>query len=1243
MGCQVMVEYRRQPAKVDAMSGISELHDIRIRERMTFKAPWYALQINATGVITFANQLIVDLVRLPISQIVGTSVAQLIVVAHNPEWSAQLLQLNAHNPTLELREQIYLQHVHVTMHVRLHAEYIVNTDDILLVFEPISSQSKAEKYTSLIRQFFYDVTECRNLDTLFMLLHHAMSPLSIGVFCALTQPITGLKNFHNQHENESLNLWIFGKSVPASTIANIDSLMSILHIDTPVHHSITSPIVLQQLAPHMATHFEDRMQQAGIRRLFVVSLKSGNRSIGVLGLFSAFDDSIECIDGAHINNLQITIAQLFTRAQLETQITRLERLNHELRIISQTQNSDLLLQHACLALQRIFDDAEVCIAQVQDTAATLTVIAAPTTPNVGEQFPAAGFALHIPQRFTDVNTNKDPWMVALSRVWKCTVLITVPIQIDPHQSHVIIIAHQHNDILSKQDVTYATQFAEFVVAHYAQLQLTAALNASERRYRFLMNEAANPMVVVDEQSLIVHMNHASRRLIGVEQPQHYTLMQLFAPHLQHEWHTKRSHLIHSDNYKLTWQSELVHQLNETIIPVEIEARIISHENNSHEIFLSMRDIRQQREMERRQMLREQDLAMFQHITSIVNSSLDLDVLLERTLDIFDEIQFGHMLGIILIDEHNTPYVAKYRHVEPALLARIQQDPSIVRIAVDLVLSNYDSQMSLYNTSVNNILASDLINQFGNLIGAALSDNGHHIGIILTARPFNTSTPFSPRDIQILHTVANQLSRAITNARLHLSLQQAADRYIMLYEDTEEIRSHLSSVIENSPDVLILCNRHTQRMNVLNRRQATNLGYDISSLQNQPITVLCEPEMLLQFMPHIALMLEQPSYSFEYTLRRGDTTPFTALFSSNTVNKMDVLITIKDITPMRQLEDRIKQREKLAALGQMIAGVAHELNNPIAVIRGITQLQLMNPHDDQLTHDLHVIDQTSQRAGRILKQLRSLAQPQSNPVDAVNLQQLIPHIASQYQQIFIEQQIRFTFHHDAEASYIVLGQEAQIEQVFVNLIDNAIHAMQSVTNQRSLTVSLTQNDFVVTITVDDTGSGINKDVRDRIFDPFYTTRKIGEGLGLGLAIVHTIIIQHHGSIMFQPRAPFGTRFIIEIPTIHSPRIRVAKQTRMSEFYVTLSTIFRELTMMPIIEVESPVEAHDIIFIDESQLGTVPIDTTHTLICVIGTTQHTTLIDIAPNVVRVSPTMSEAQLKQQIHALIELLMRHSNTKE
>ena len=1225
------------------MSVVSDLHDIQSSTRMTFGAPWYALQIDGNGIITFANQLVVDLVRLPLTQIIGLPFTSLFDVPDCEVWHTDVLGLNATNTTLSAHVQISIPHVHTSMLAIVHAEFIVATKCILIVCEPASTQPKAEKYAALITQFFQDIAECRNLDTLFMLLQHALNPLSVGVFCALSQPVAGIHQTAQSASGNSLNVWIFGKHVPASSIANLDVLTSILHIETPTQHNITSPIVLQALEPRIARVFERRMQHAGIRRWFVVSLKSANRTVGVLGLFSAFNDSIEYIDIAHLNNLQITIAQLFTRAQLENQITRLERLNHEIRNISQTQRHDELLLHTCLALQRIFDDADVCIAQHQPETEMLHIIATAHKSMIGEVIPSTGFAWNVAQRITAVAERTETWLVQLHQAWKSKVVVTIPIQIDPHRTHFIIIAHQYNDTLSKQDVTYATQFAEYVAAQYAQLQLTAALNASERRYRFLINEAANPMVVIDEQSTIIHINHAARRLVGIEQPTQYALTQLFAPYLHHEWQAKRLQLLRSDNYKLTWQSELVHQLKATIIPVEIEARIVSHENNTHEIFLSMRDIRQQREMERRQMLREQELAMFQHITSIVNSSLDLDILLERTLDIFDEIQFGHMLGIVLIDEYNTPYVAKHRHVAPSLLAQIQQDPSIVRIAVDLVLSNYDSQMSLYNTSANNILASDVINQIGSMIGAALSDNGKHIGIILTARPFNTNTPFSPRDIQILHTVANQLSRAITNARLHLSLQQAADRYIMLYEDTEEIRSHLSSVIEHSPDVLIMCNRHTQCMNVLNRRQAMNLGYDVADLQGQTIAVLCEPELQSQFMAQMAQMMQLHSYSFEFTLRRGDMTPFTALLSSNTVNKVDVLVTIKDITPMRQLEVRIKQREKLAALGQMIAGVAHELNNPIAVIRGITQLQLLNQHDEQLTHDLNVIDQTSQRAGRILKQLRSLAQPQSNPVDAVNVQQLIAHIASQYHKTFNEAHITFTFSYDPNASYIVMGQEAQIEQVFVNLIDNAIHAMHHVTHSRALNISLARSDLRITVHVDDSGSGIDKAVRDRVFDPFYTTRKIGEGLGLGLAIVHTIIMQHHGSITFQAHHPVGTRFIIELPRIDSPRIRIAKQTRMSEFYVTLNTMFRELTLIPIIEVESPVEVHDILFIDESLIGTIPVTATPSLICLISATQPPSALTIPANAVCVSPSMTELQLKQQIHTLIEFLTRPVIAKE
>jgi signal transduction histidine kinase len=230
------------------------------------------------------------------------------------------------------------------------------------------------------------------------------------------------------------------------------------------------------------------------------------------------------------------------------------------------------------------------------------------------------------------------------------------------------------------------------------------------------------------------------------------------------------------------------------------------------------------------------------------------------------------------------------------------------------------------------------------------------------------------------------------------------------------------------------------------------------------------------------------------------------------------VVIKDITPMRQLENRVKQREKLVSLGQIIAGVAHELNNPIAVIRGITQLQLMQPHDEQLQKDLQTIDNTSQRAGRILKQLRSLAQPQLSQYIAIDIVQLAQHIIDQYQKIFAEADIICTIHTHPSESYIISGQDAQIEQVFINMFDNAIHAMRDVNHPRELTISFITTPKIVTIFIDDTGSGIDKHARDYIFDPFYTTRKIGEGLGSGLAIVHTI----HPTTSWHHRIPTSSK-------------------------------------------------------------------------------------------------------------------------
>jgi PAS domain S-box-containing protein len=388
----------------------------------------------------------------------------------------------------------------------------------------------------------------------------------------------------------------------------------------------------------------------------------------------------------------MVIAQLYTRSQLESQITRLQRLNQEIRLLTAISSNHGFFTEVCISAQRIFDATHVVFGAYDTN--TQEYIITNTTPNSSDLHSihiSQSSVSHSPQRIIDIESLSATLSERITQNHQTGVVVSVPLQHNNTLIGVLLIINQRHEFLTNQDMPHATQFAKFAASHYNQLQLTTALNESERRYRFLINESSNPIIVINAHDIVIHMNHAARRLIGVDSIDIMTFSSFFAPSEQLALQEKRHMLEFGEHNKLIWQSEIVNKLWQHVVPIEIEAQIIKHERNPHEILISLRDIRQQREIERRQTLREQDLAMFQHITSMVNGSLDLNVLLERTLDLFDEIQFGQMLGIILINENNEPFLAAHRHISSELMTQIINAPGIIRGAVDMVLNNYDSQ------------------------------------------------------------------------------------------------------------------------------------------------------------------------------------------------------------------------------------------------------------------------------------------------------------------------------------------------------------------------------------------------------------------------------------------------------------------------------------------------------------------------------------------------------------------------
>lgn len=1214
------------------------------QKRNNYNAPWCAVHLDHQGIITFANIAFEQFTQQPLATLRGQPLAAFLR-AHDLAQPLLDCIFATRTDNCLFETSCFLICNQVSAHCDLFARYILDDESFVFMFTATVVESKTTLINECVQRFFADTLDQSYINDVFDSLQRHFSTAHIGVFCLLLQQPADIVPKNNQANVDFTGLWIFGKRIPTSSFASFAELIALLDSQSQITpQARQDPHQFGELPQSLNELLIKRFMSSGLRSYITITLRTANQLIGIIGLFSPFHEWITAISPTTLSTIQLALTQLYTRNQIQLQFNRLQHVNKEINTITNTSVDDKYFSHVCTAAQRIFDATAVLFAHYQAESNTY-IITTTSEPNIQLTLDAIAdtLALHTPQRHHYTQINLPPLIVHAVNYTNATALISVPILHNTALIGLLLVTHTNHELLTQQDIMLATQFADFAASHYTQHQLRNALNESERRYRFLVNESSNPIFVVGINDVVLHMNHAARRLIGVDGIDVLSFTALLAADYQLDWQKTRQLLASGVHHKWIWQSEITHQLQARQISIEIEAQVIKHESNTPEILISARDIRQQYEIERRQTLREQELTMLQHIISTLNSSLDLNVLLTRTLDIFDEIQFGQMLGIILIDESNEPYIATHRHVPPDLIAHIIATPAIIRGAVDLVVSNSDAQTTIYNTPQASIMASDLNQAFGNLIGASISDNGKYIGAILMSRPFAGTNPYTPHDIQILHTIAHLLAQAISNARLHQSLQIAATQFVNLYEETEKTRSHLASIIQNSPDILILCNRATLNIHILNKQPLSLLGHDSQHHQDHNIMALCHPNDYDQFALHVEHIKSQNTYSFEFSLLRSDKQSFVGLISSNVVNESEILVVIKDITPMRQLEQNIKQREKFVSIGQMIAGVIHELNNPIAIIQGITQLQLMQPHDGQLQKDLRTVEQTTQRAGRILNQLRSLVRPQASKHIAVDMLQLLQPIINQYRGIFAESAITCTTHSYPNESYVILGQSDQIEQMFVNIIDNAVNALRSVINNREIVVSFVATTQIITVFIDDTGIGIDQNSSSFIFNPFYTTCKIGEGLGLGLAIVNSIVQQHHGTIQFQSRPNGGTRFIIELPSFAIPQIRVAQQTIATEFYQFVCGKIREFTTNWLIEVESISDAHDLLILDEQLLASRQTISEHTVVCVFSRTTHTIPLDYPHRIIRVSTQMTEPQINQQMRVLVAMLNQTKQNKE
>jgi len=230
---------------------------------------------------------------------------------------------------------------------------------------------------------------------------------------------------------------------------------------------------------------------------------------------------------------------------------------------------------------------------------------------------------------------------------------------------------------------------------------------------------------------------------------------------------------------------------------------------------------------------------------------------------------------------------------------------------------------------------------------------------------------------------------------------------------------------------------------------------------------------------------------------------------------------------QQVNQQLIQTERLAAVGQLAAGAAHEINNPLAIISARAQLLELKEQDEKRKHELSVICKQIDRISKILSNLMDFARPVPPKLRDVNIHTILDRVLELMGNGFGKHGISVRKDYDP-GMVAIKADPNQLEQVFLNLVINARHAMEKGGGELAISTHLAKDGATVAVKVRDQGTGISRDNMKRIFDPFFTTKEEGKGTGLGLSTSVGIINSHFGKVDIESQLGKGTVFSVELP-------------------------------------------------------------------------------------------------------------------
>jgi two-component system NtrC family sensor kinase len=396
--------------------------------------------------------------------------------------------------------------------------------------------------------------------------------------------------------------------------------------------------------------------------------------------------------------------------------------------------------------------------------------------------------------------------------------------------------------------------------------------------------------------------------------------------------------------------------------------------------------------------------------------------------------------------------------------------------------------------------------------------------VLAAGRRQHGEPLNSEDLVLVNAVAGQAATAIENARLYGELRGKA-------EEIERLRQFSDSVVESLSDGLVVVdfddrvlrwNRRVELLFGVERHRA--IGRRLAALFSRPFVDTLA-----------AVRRDAPGgtqlYRVPLATGQGDgkrellVNLAVAPFQTADGAQAGWIIVLEDVTDRANLEEQLRLSEKMAAIGLLAAGVAHEVNTPLTGISSFTQLLLERSEPgDPRTELLEKIERQTFRAAKIVNSLLNLARPSGGETGPVDVNVVIGDVLSLLEHQFKMSKIQLR-RDLSGAPVVVRGVEYKLQQVFLNLFLNARDAMPK---GGWVSVSTRVDGCEALVEVGDTGAGIPSEHLARIYDPFFTTKPDGGGTGLGLAVTYGIVQEHGGRLSCDSDVGQGTRFRLVLP-------------------------------------------------------------------------------------------------------------------